>query len=123
MLGFIDHDFRITSVSAAEMVGGAVLKLQKDTQKRRDLISAFGLMQEVIEYLTGWQHLILPYSTVAERIYADFEPRLRQQLGYDARIAAVALAQGAAVWTRNTKDFLRFPGLIVYRAETGERVA
>ena len=79
MLGFKDHDFRISSVSAAEMVGGAVLKLQKDTQKRRDLISAFGLMQEVIEYLTGWQHLILPYSTVAERIYSDFEPRLRQQ--------------------------------------------
>jgi predicted nucleic acid-binding protein len=123
MLAFIDRDFRITAVAAAEMMRGAVLKLNKDIQKRRVLIPAFGLMQELIEYLARWQGLILPYDTAAERIYSDFDPRLRQELGLDSRIAAVALAQGSAVWTRNSKDYIRFPQLIVYRAETGERVA
>jgi predicted nucleic acid-binding protein len=77
----------------------------------------------VIEYLGSWRGWIHRYDTSADRIYQSFTPRLRQELGEDARIAAITLSHGAAVWTCNVDDFKRVPGLIVYRADTGLRVA
>jgi predicted nucleic acid-binding protein len=59
---------------------------------------------------------------VAARIYRGFTSRLRQDLKNDALIAAIALANGAAVWTCNVNDFNQVPGLAVIRAETGSRV-
>ncbi len=64
----------------------------------------------------------MPYEAVADRIYQGFPARLRQELKDDARIAAVALAYDAAVWTCNESDYVKVPGLAVFRAETAMRV-
>ena len=69
-----------------------------------------------------WRGSILPFDDPAERVYQGFAPRLRQVLKQDARIAAIALAIGANLWTLNISDFVQVPGLIVISAETGERV-
>ncbi len=53
----------------------------------------------------------------------EFSPRLRQELGNDARIAAIAIARDAAVWTCNLTDYKRVPGLMVCSAETGLAVS
>lgn len=114
-----DQDFRITAVNTYEMLVGAfdlVCKLQKT---RKALIPGFKLLQELLDYLLGWQGRILPYDLAADQVYRGFPPRLRQELGNDARIAAIALAHGAAVWTCNVKDYKRLPGLVVYAAKTG----
>ena len=111
-------DFRITAVSAYEMVGGAVELCDRLKRDRRDLIPGFNLIQEVVEYLGGWQGRVLAYDMDSDRIYRGFAPRLRQELGDDARIAAVALARGVAVWTCNVKDFKKVPDLVVVEAET-----
>ena len=115
-------DFWITAVSAFEMADGAVALHKTLRKKRKDLIPGFDLIQEVVEYLAGWGGRIHRYAAPAERIYQGFAPRLRQELGDDARIAAIALSRGAAVWTCNVDDFKRVPRLAVYRAETGLRV-
>jgi predicted nucleic acid-binding protein len=81
------------------------------------------LFHELLDYLALWRGRIVPYDDVAERLYRGFSSRLRQELGNDARIAAVALARGAAVWTCNVDDFKRVPGLSVYVAETGIRAS
>ncbi len=117
-----NRDFWITAVSAFEMVDGAVALHEALRRKRKDLIPGFNLVQEVVEYLGGWRGRILGYDNSAEQIYRSFIPRLRQELGDDARIAAIALLHGAAVWTCNVDDFRRLPGLTVYRAETGLRI-
>jgi predicted nucleic acid-binding protein len=117
-----DPDFWITAVSAFEMADGAVALHRALKKKRKDLIPGFNLIQEVVEYLGGWRGRIHQYDASAERIYRGFTPRLRQELGDDSRIAAIALSHGAAVWTCNVDDFKRVPGLAVYRAETGLRV-
>ena len=114
-------DFWITAVSAFEMVDGAVALHRALKKKRKDLIPGFNLIQEVVEYLAGWRGRILGYDLSAERIYQSLVPRLRQELGDDARIGAIALSRGAAVWTCNVDDYKRIPGLAVYRAETGLR--
>jgi hypothetical protein len=111
-------DFRITAVSAYEMVGGAVELYERLKRLRRDLIPGFNLIQEVVEYLGGWQGRVLAYDSDSDRIYRGFAPRLRQEVGDDARIAAVALARGASVWTCNVKDLKKVPDLVVVQAET-----
>lgn len=112
-------DFRVTAVSAFELVDGALQLHERLRKQRRELIPGFNLIQEVVEYLGGWRGQILPYDTEAEEIYRQFSPGLRQELGDDARIAAVALSRGAAVWTCNIGDFKRVPNLVVVQANTG----
>jgi len=118
-----NSEFQITAISGFEMVDGALALYKNLKKKRKDLIPGFNLIQEVIEYLGNWQGRIRPYDAVSEQIYRGFAPRLRQELGDDARIAAIALALGASVWTCNLDDYKRVPGLMVYAAETGLRVA
>jgi predicted nucleic acid-binding protein len=117
-----DPDFRITTINAYEMLRGAFDLIPQLKKKHKDLIPGFHLFQELFDYLGRWLGRILPYDDAADRIYQGFPPRLCQDLGNDARIAAIALAHGAAIWTCNVDDFKRVPGLVVYRAETGLRV-
>jgi tRNA(fMet)-specific endonuclease VapC len=117
-----DRDIRITAISAYEMVGGAAALINRRNQERRDLIPAFHLLQDLVEYLATWRGLILPYETATEQIHGRFPARLRQELKDDARIAAIALAHNAVVWTCNVTDYAKVPGLTVVRAETGSKV-
>jgi predicted nucleic acid-binding protein len=117
-----DRDLRITAVTAYEMVRGAVDLIDRRKKERRDVIPAFHLFLDVVEYLGLWRGRILPFEATAEGIYRGFPARLRQELKDDARIAAIALAQGAAVWTCNVDDYARVPGLVVVRPETGAMV-
>ena len=117
-----DPDIRITAVTAYEVMGGAVALIDRRKKERRDPIPAFHLLQDLVEYLGRWRGRILPYETAAEQIYQSFPARLRQELKDDARIAAIAMAYDAAVWTCNESDYARVPGLTVFRAETVLRV-
>ena len=117
-----DPVFRVTTVGVYEMMRGAFDLIHQLKQKHKDLIPGFDRFQEVFDYLGVWRGQILPYDQAADQVYRGCLPRLRQDLGNDGRIAAIALAHGAAVWTCNVNDFKRVPGLIVYRAETGLRV-
>ena len=118
----LDRDIRITSVTAYEMMSGAVALIDRRKKERRDPIPAFHLLQDLVEYLGRWQGRILPYETGAEQILQSLPSRLRQELKDDARIAAIALAYDSAVWTCNVADYLKVPGLTVFRAETGLKV-
>jgi tRNA(fMet)-specific endonuclease VapC len=117
-----DRDIRITAVTAYEMLEGASAQINRLKKERRDLIPAFHLLQDLVEYLGNWKGLILPYEATAERIYRGIAARVRQELKDDARIAAIALSHGAVVWTCNVTDYAKVPGLAVVRAETGSRV-
>lgn len=118
-----DRDFRITTINAYEMLGGAFDLIHELRKKHKDLIPGFQLFQELFDYLQAWKGRTLPYDEGADQVYQRFPPRLRQELRNDARIAAIALAHGAAVWTCNVDDYKRVPGLTVYAAETGMRAS
>jgi tRNA(fMet)-specific endonuclease VapC len=113
-----DQDFRITAVSVYEMIGGAADVIDKRKRQRRDLIPAFELIHQLFEYLGRWRGRVHTYDAASEQVYKGFTPRLTQELKDDARIAAIAISRGAAVWTCNVTDYLRVPGLTVFRAET-----
>ncbi len=96
--------------------------IDRRKRERRDPIPAFHLLQDLVEYLDLRRGLVLPYEAAADQIYQGFPARLRQDLKDDARIAAIALAYDAAVWTCNESDYAKVPGLVVFRAETALRV-
>ena len=98
-----DPDFRITTVNAYEMLRGAFDLLHELRKKQKDLTPGFQLVQELFDYLVAWRGLILPYDDAADRAYRGLAARIRQEPGNDARIAAIALANGAAVWTCNVR--------------------
>ena len=118
-----DRDVRITAVSAYEMMSGAVALIDRRKRGRGDLGPAFHLLKDLIEFLGSWRGLILPFDAASARIHGAFPARVRQELKDDARIAAIALAHGAIVWTCNVADYTRVPGLAVVRAETGAKVS
>jgi hypothetical protein len=72
----------------------------------KELVPGFDLIQEVVEYLGEWRGRIYRYDAASEKIYRGLAPRLRQELGDDARIEAIALVHGAAVWTCNVESTL-----------------
>lgn len=118
-----DTDFRITTVNAFEMLGGAVDLIRELRRKHKDAVPGFKLLEELLDYLGGWRGRIMPYDDAADQVYRGLPPRLRQELGNDARIEAIAVVLNAPVWTCNVDDYRRIPGLIVYAAETGKRVS
>ena len=122
MASSADQDFRITTVNAYEMLDGAFDLIRDLRRRRKSVTPGFRLFQELLDYLSLWQGRILPYDDASDRVYRGFTARLQQELKDDARIAAIGVSHGAAVWTRNVRDFQRVPGLIVYAAETGARI-
>ncbi len=118
-----DRESRITSVTAFEVLSGAVALVARQKKERRSVITAFQLLEQLVKYLATWKEKILSYDAEAERIYRGFPARLRQELKEDARIAAVALINGAAIWTCNVRDYSKVPGLILFDARTGSEVS
>ena len=75
---------------------------------RRDAIGRFLL--EVVGHLP-----VLPYDGPAARIHAELRAQ-REQTGQtlpfvDGQIAAIAMAHGTTLVTRNTRDFAGLSGL------------
>lgn len=76
--------------------------------QRRDAIGRF--IQDVVSQLP-----VLPYHGAAARIHAELRTQ-RDQMGQplpfvDGQIAAIAIAHGATLVTRNTRDFAALAGL------------
>ncbi len=120
-----DPDFRITSVSIYELVGGAVDLIRGGGKHGVGPVRSHLLLQSVVEYLSNWRGLIVPYDEAAHQASLGFPAEVTRSLGKkgDARIAAIAKENLAAIWTLNVKHFSRVPGLVVYRADTGERAS
>ena len=76
--------------------------------RRRDAIGRF--VQDVVGQLP-----VLPYDAQAARVHAELRTqreRAGQTLPFvDGQIAAIAIAHGATLVTRNTRDFLGLAGL------------
>jgi tRNA(fMet)-specific endonuclease VapC len=54
---------------------------------------------------------VLPFDATAAAVYDTLAAQRVRLRRMDLRIAAIALAQGLVVVTRNTRDFRRVPGL------------
>lgn len=96
------EELYLTAVSEAELLHGVAIL---PAGRRRDALEA--AMTRWLDL--GFMGRILPFDSVAARAYADIAARRRragQPIGEaDCQIAAICRSLGAALVTRNVRDF------------------
>jgi tRNA(fMet)-specific endonuclease VapC len=103
-------DLAISVVTVDEQLTGWYT-LTRRARLPAELARAYANLGDSVVRLARWR--ILPYTESAIARVAELKA-LRLNVGLmDLRIAAIAIENGAAVVTRNRRDFSRVPGLSV----------
>ena len=105
---------RITIVTPYEQLR-QTLGLINSAQTVERVLAPYEFLLLLLDYYaTQWQGRILGFDQAAANVYRSFDQKLIRKIGAcDAKIAAIALANGPAVLTANRRDFELVPGLIV----------
>ena len=74
-----------------------------------DLVRGYAMLTTVLRTFT--RAPVLPFDAAAAAVYDTLVAQRVRLRRMDLRIAAIALARGLVVVTRNTQDFGRVPGL------------
>jgi len=94
-----------------EAVSGRLLQVTKAEQRRREdlLAEALDRLADLLEFARTVR--ILRYPAAAHGIYRSLASGRGQRSRADLRIAAICLAHGVPLLTRNAADFQDLPGL------------
>jgi predicted nucleic acid-binding protein len=97
----------MASVTAAELLHGVYRADTPERRKRReDIVEAFLATMPIIDF-------DLAAARVRARVDADLQAKGITVPRDDLAIACTALSRGFDVVTRNQRDFLKVPGLVV----------
>jgi tRNA(fMet)-specific endonuclease VapC len=103
-----------TVVTVQEVFNGWVVKIN-GVSPTADFVGLYGELWKSLDYLRSSR--VLQFDQAADACFRGLlqgYPELRKQrIQRDVRIAAIALAVGGTVVTRNRRDFERVPGLQV----------
>jgi tRNA(fMet)-specific endonuclease VapC len=102
--------FFVTIVSFHEQVVGwnAYLARAKDSS---GVVRGYSKLEGILSDFSRSQ--VLPYSSAAADVFEELKKKRIRAGTMDLRIAAIALANGMTVLTRNLVDFQRVPSLTV----------
>ncbi len=101
-------DVFVTIVSYQEQTIGRLNALNRQLKSDALIVAYQGLARTLFFYRDA---NVLAYDDRAARIDDDLRVRLRRMGTKDRRIAAITLAHGHTLVTRNTIDFRDVPGL------------
>jgi tRNA(fMet)-specific endonuclease VapC len=103
-------DLGVTIISVEEQLVGwhSWLHRSKTREARARVYQRF---TDAVRFLSRLR--IVSFTEPAMNRYEELRARLRNVGGNDLRIAAIVLHEGAALVTRNLRDFKRVPGLRV----------
>jgi tRNA(fMet)-specific endonuclease VapC len=102
------QEFGTSIISYEEQVVGRFAQLRR-ARTAKETVDAYGWLQKTAELLAP-----IPLISFTEASLGRFEALLAMKLNVgpnDLRIAATALELGAAVVTRNLRDYSRVPSL------------
>jgi tRNA(fMet)-specific endonuclease VapC len=100
----------ISIITVEEQLRGWLAVVRKGTTAAAR-VTAYTRLRMAVEYFASIT--LLDYTDAAEALVADLRGQGVRIGTQDLRIAAVALAHGAILVTRNTRDFALVPGLPV----------
>lgn len=103
-----DTQLFVTIISFEEQVKGWLAQIQR-AQSPLKTVRAYQQLQEALNYFSKQQ--VLPFDETAALYFQNFQQQRIRVGTQDLRIAAIALANGCTVVTRNRRDFERVPGL------------
>jgi tRNA(fMet)-specific endonuclease VapC len=98
----------VTIVSVEEQVQGRLAVLRR-ARERVEVMRAYQRLGEAIQFFCSIR--VLTYDPAAAEHVEAFRRRGVRIGTLDGRIAAITLAHGATLVTRNRRDFERCPGL------------
>lgn len=101
-------DLTVTTITLGEQVQGR-LAVIRQARSQPDAARGYLRLRETVAFYQTIQ--LVDYTTAA---VAHFEELRRQGIRIgtqDLRIAAIALAEGSLLVSRNTRDFAQVPGL------------
>jgi len=101
-------DLAVSIVSLHEQVLGCHAYLQR-ARTARELVYGYSLLTQVLRDFTIAP--VLPFDDAAATVFTALVAQRLRVRTMDLRIAAIALARGLVVLTRNASDFGRVPGL------------
>ena len=102
-------DVVITVVTVTEVMKGMLNLLQRMEKAGRD---AQGFADFERAYQTLQSFAVVSFSPEADTQFTAFSPAVRRVGRPDCQIAAIALASGDTVVTRNTRHFAQIPGVV-----------
>ncbi|NJM47130.1 MAG: type II toxin-antitoxin system VapC family toxin [Alkalinema sp. RU_4_3] len=105
------ENIAITVITVEEQFRGR-LDMVRRANSEASRLSAYGWIRETTLFL-GQISQVLAWSPEAERIHGELKQRRVRIGAQDLRIAAIALACGGTVVTRNRRDFGQVPGLVI----------
>jgi tRNA(fMet)-specific endonuclease VapC len=100
----------VTVISVEEQVRGRLEIIRRYGTSPLQ-IAAYAAFQQTLRFFTAWQ--VFDFGQAA---FEKFEALRRQRVrvgSQDLRIAAICLALGATLVTRNNRDFDQIPSLLV----------
>ena len=100
----------ITIITAEEQLRGR-LKMVKSAKNAASIVAAYSKLRDTLSFFCEIK--ILPFDTLAAEKFADLKLQKIRIGTQDLRIAAIALSVDGAVVTRNLRDFLRVPSLVI----------
>lgn len=100
----------ISVITVEEQLSGWYALLRRARQPH-DIAAAYDRLAASVALLAELPILRFPEPAVHR--FKQLEAMKLNVTGNDLRIAAIALEHGAAVVTRNVRDFRRVPGLVV----------
>ncbi len=100
----------ISAVTLAEVMRGMLNLLQRMEKAGKDAVGYVALLRA--DY--GIHRFpIIPYTDEAHAHFVSFAPAVRRLGRADCQIAAIALASGYTIVTRNTRHFAQMPGVVI----------
>ena len=103
-------DVFVTIVSYQEQTAGQLSALNRQLKSDALIVAYEELARTLLFYRAA---NVLPYDNIAARIDGNLRAGLRRMGTKDRRIAAITLAHGYILVTRNTVDFKDVPGLTI----------
>ena len=104
------EELAITVITVEEQLSGWYALLRR-VRTSADLTHVYDRLVETVMFLSSTR--ILSFTQPAMAQYEQLRS-MRLRIGtLDLRIAAIALAYGATLVTRNVQDFQRIPGLVI----------
>jgi tRNA(fMet)-specific endonuclease VapC len=103
-------NFALSVISFHEQVLGAHTFINR-AQTKEEIVRGYNLL---LQTLQGFSLApVLPFDAAPIAIFDSLRAQGIRSSTMDLRIASIALSRGLVLLTRNTKDFVKVPGLMI----------